>query len=171
MVIFYGCGTAKEQSLHGFYFTRVRTQAIYSYIQHFNDFFNILKFITRILKLNEVGLIGKWHHDFYPKDTKCSRTNRNSRGKEPLIRLSLGHLSGAFAILLIGYSMAFLVFIGEHTIAACKLRKHLLLIAYLKSHLMFILQLAIATYNRRKPRKLQQTKINKLIKAPQVVNI
>ena len=115
---------------------------------------------------SKVGLIAKWQNDLYPKDVKCAPTNRcHSRRKETLILLSLGHLSGAFVILLIGYSMTLLVFIGERTVVEYKCRTYLVLIAYLKAHWIFILELGIAAYNCRKQRqanKIQQTKINKL---------
>jgi hypothetical protein len=128
-------------------------------------------FFLRILQLNDVGLIGKWYHDFYPKDTKCSRANRNSRGKEPLIRLSLGHLSGAFVILLIGYLAALLVLLGEHILAAYKRRKHLALIGYLMAYLIFIRELVISAYSRCKHLKvvLGRTKIKKQIKVKKEV--
>jgi hypothetical protein len=52
--------------------------------------------------LKEVGLIDKWLGDLIPKKTKCSNWKRD----KGLIRLSFGHLSGAFAILLGGLTFA-----------------------------------------------------------------
>ena len=65
--------------------------------------------------MNEVGLIKFWTDQFVPKADKC--INKNIQD-DPRTRLSMGHLSGAFAILLVGYVMALIVFIGEHIIAA-----------------------------------------------------
>ena len=56
--------------------------------------------------MREAGLISKWINDFIPKTTKCSVTNQR---REPLTRISLVHLSGAFAIFLGGlYAIIFL---------------------------------------------------------------
>ena len=72
-------------------------------------------FFNRILRLKEAGLIDKWASKYVPKDTKCSTPNRKEK-QEPHKRLSLSHLSGAFAVLIIGYSFAFLVFLVENVI-------------------------------------------------------
>jgi hypothetical protein len=71
------------------------------------------------LKLKEAGLIDKWIDAFLPMHPKCSDNKHNHKTeKKPLTRLSLGHLSGAFVILLIGYLVTIFVCIGELAIAA-----------------------------------------------------
>ena len=65
--------------------------------------------------MKEAGLIDKWASKYVPKDTKCSTSNRKEK-QDPLKRLSLNHLSGAFYILLIGYLFAILIFLAEHFI-------------------------------------------------------
>ena len=72
---------------------------------------------ARIQKLKENGLIDKWSRDILPKENKCKIENAND---QPLKRLSLGHLSGAFTILLIGYVWAIGVFIGEKILFKCR---------------------------------------------------
>ena len=63
-------------------------------------------------------MIDKWSRDILPKENKCKIENAND---QPLKRLSLGHLSGAFTILLIGYVWAIGVFIGERILG---IRRH-----------------------------------------------
>ena len=70
------------------------------------------------MRLKEAGLIEKGRSNYVPKDTKCLSKQKNNANKgkkaEPYKPLSLGHLSGAFIVLFIGYCLAFLVFLAEN---------------------------------------------------------
>ena len=62
--------------------------------------------------MKEAGLIDYWLNQFVPKIDKC--LNKKAKGDPARIRLSMGHLlSGVFVILLVGYVLAVIAFIGE----------------------------------------------------------
>jgi len=81
-----------------------------------------INFLIRILRLRENGLVDKWANDFVPKNTKCSITAKVKKENDH-IRLSLGHLSGAFALLIIGCTLTVVVLLIEKLIAAVGHRK------------------------------------------------
>jgi hypothetical protein len=58
----------------------------------------------------ETGLLGKWIETFNPESKECSLKNKKKTGNP---RITLKNLTSAFALLLLGVSVSFLVFILE----------------------------------------------------------
>jgi ionotropic glutamate receptor len=67
--------------------------------------------------LNQFGFIDFWIQSYQATPHRClSQSVRKKKWETP--RLSLKNLTGAFAVLVIGYSVSFLVFIFERLQAA-----------------------------------------------------
>ena len=66
----------------------------------------------RILHLHDTGLLDLWEKWYTPSNLKCLKLNQR-RG---IPRLSLGHLSSAFVILVAGYLVSMFVFLAEKLI-------------------------------------------------------
>ena len=66
--------------------------------------------LIRILELRQFGLIQHWEKQFLPQPNECA-TKYLEKPEKP--RISLKNLSGAFLLLLVGISVAILVFIIE----------------------------------------------------------
>ena len=60
--------------------------------------------------MQETGLLGKWIETFNPESKECSLKNKKKTGNP---RITLKNLTSAFALLLLGVSVSFLVFILE----------------------------------------------------------
>ena len=60
--------------------------------------------------MQETGLLGKWIETFNPESKECSLRNKKKTGNP---RITLKNLTSAFALLLLGVSVSFLVFILE----------------------------------------------------------
>jgi hypothetical protein len=64
--------------------------------------------------LHEAGLTGKWKVDNWPKkSSKCLPDETGQKSERSLSVLKLADLQGAFFALMIGISLAFIVFIAE----------------------------------------------------------
>jgi hypothetical protein len=98
--------------------------AYYSIVQ---NFLNEIFLFYRILRLRETGLISYWEKNFQADPRPCLNDNsQRRRGRDKSAtptRLSLKNLSGAFVILVVGYLIAFLVFLNE--IIVFRWRKHI----------------------------------------------
>ena len=60
--------------------------------------------------MKDFGLFIEWGNRYVPSPSKCMELKQ--RDKKPP-RLSIGHLSSAFVILLAGYALSILVFLIE----------------------------------------------------------
>ena len=69
--------------------------------------------LYRILEMQQFGLIQHWGKQFIPQPGEC-RNNYQNVPEKP--RISLKNLSGAFLILVVGLTLAFLAFIMEKII-------------------------------------------------------
>ena len=71
----------------------------------------------RIIKLRDSGLLMKWISDFIPNAHQCLDTGKSKTQREQLAKgvesLALSRLTGAFALLLIGFLAALLIFIAQ----------------------------------------------------------
>ena len=62
------------------------------------------------MKLREYGLLSKWQKNYSPDIHQCRDTKSSTDDFKPL---ELTRLMGAFAVLFIGYVVAFVVLIGQ----------------------------------------------------------
>jgi hypothetical protein len=70
----------------------------------------------RLLALQQTGILDHWDSWFRPLPPQCNANNRKQSKKTGTVRnaaLSLKNLTGAFVVLLIGFSLSFLVFLVE----------------------------------------------------------
>ena len=112
------------------------------------------------MRLKEAGLIDYWTSQFIPKIDKCL----NKKVKDdPRIRLSMGHLSGAFVILLVGYVLAVIAFIGE-IIMGIKRRREMVLKERKREEEKRRRRFVIENIKKNALKPLQQVLVDKAIK-------
>lgn len=70
----------------------------------------------RILELQQIGLINYWDTWFRPMPPQCDGKPKSGK-KKKLSPLSMKNLTGAFIILLVGFSLSLLAFLGERIIS------------------------------------------------------
>lgn len=76
------------------------------------------RFDTLILRLRDSGLLNKWQKDIENKYLYKSLMTLSKNNDEQILTIS--HMQGAFAILLIGLLFSFFVFLNEHLIDCLK---------------------------------------------------
>ena len=76
----------------------------------------------RVMELMQYGLIHKWEKQFMPQpDRKCLNSYLNPTNTKT--RISIDNLSGAFALLLVGWSLAIFAFLFEKIVYYHKLNR------------------------------------------------
>lgn len=66
--------------------------------------------------MREMGLVSVWEKWFEPNVRPCLVTNsrrKKKKQKKPLVRLTVTHLTGAFALLGIGYAFSLITLVLE----------------------------------------------------------